>query len=153
MGIASMYRGFCARFIYPCSSSYPGDVGEAGVCDVQAPSRPTRARTGTRRSTRLALRVPVLVYEARTDKRFFVEESFSLTVNKHGALIALRANVNRGQKLVLANKNTRSCKECRIIYLGPKQFGKKLVGVEFTQPAPDFWSISFPSSDSKSVPE
>lgn len=117
---------------------------------MQAVSRPTRARTGIRRSARLALRVPVLVYEARTDKRFFIEESYSLIVNKHGALIALRANVNRDQRLLLANKNTRSCKECRIIYLGPRQLDKKLVGVEFTQSAPNFWSVSFPPLDSKS---
>ncbi len=147
-----MYLGFCARSIYPAAPP-TWEAWAKQVCDVQAVSKRNRARTGTRRSARLALRVPVLVYEARSDKRFFVEESYSLTVNKHGALIALRAHVNRDQRLLLANKNTQSCKECRIIYLGPKQFDKKLVGVEFTQPAPDFWSVSFPSSDSTSLSE
>ena len=120
---------------------------------MKGQSRQVNARARTRRSQRLPLRVPVLVYEPGTDKRFLLEETCTMTVNKHGGVIALGARVGPGQRLVLTNKNTRECKECRVVYVGPSQLGKKLVGIEFTQPAPDFWNISFPPPGAKPIPE
>lgn len=111
------------------------------------------ARTGTRRSRRLILRVPVLIYELGTDKSFILDDTHAITVNRYGALVALSPNVSRGQKLLLTNKRTQESKECRVAYVGPIQLDKRLVGIEFTQPAPDFWNISFPASDARPIPE
>ena len=82
-----------------------------------------------------------------------MEDTYSLSVNKHGGLIALRASVSLGQKLTLTNKATRQTKECRVVCLGPAQVDKRQVGIEFSDPVTDFWNISFPPPGSKAVPE
>ena len=97
-----------------------------------------------RRSRRVALQVPVLVYEPGTDNRSIVDDTFAVMVNQHGAMIALSRNVQTGQKLLLINKSTKESKECRVAYIGPNQAEKRCVGIEFTQAAPEFWGITFP---------
>lgn len=67
-----------------------------------------------------------------------------ISVNAHGGLIALAANVQEGQTILVVNRNTREEQECRVVYLGSLQDGKWRVGVEFVHPAPDFWRIHFP---------
>jgi hypothetical protein len=36
---------------------------------------------------------------------------------------------------------------CKVVYLGSTESGKVQVGVEFLQPAPQFWRIVFPPED------
>jgi hypothetical protein len=77
----------------------------------------------------------------------FEEETHTLVVNMHGALIALRAKVAKGQKLRLTNRATKAMQMCRVARLGSTTEGKTQIGVEFLQPSPDFWHISFPPED------
>ena len=65
---------------------------------------PSRNGTETRRSGRVTLRVPLRIYEPDTNKWFLVEEAYSVKVSLWGGLIALNADVNRDQKLLLANQ-------------------------------------------------
>jgi hypothetical protein len=97
-----------------------------------------------RRSRRVALQAPVLVYEPGTENRSIVDDTFAVMVNKHGAMIALSRDVHTGQKLLVINKTTKESKECRVADIGPTHGEKRWVGVEFTQPAPEFWGICFP---------
>lgn len=101
-----------------------------------------------RRSQRVILSVAVTV---RTEEgprdTSFEEETHTLVVNMHGALIALRAKVANGQKLRLTNRATKAMQMCRVARLGPTAEGKTQIGVEFLQPSPDFWHISFPPED------
>jgi hypothetical protein len=77
----------------------------------------------------------------------FEEETQTLIVNLHGALVLLAAKVGKGQMLHLKNRSTHEEQLCRVASLGPSSGGKTQVGVEFLKPSPDFWRISFPPED------
>lgn len=92
----------------------------------------------------MLLHVPVTVScEAPNE---FSEQTSTLVVNAHGALITLQAKVVQGQTLQIksAASETRSC---RVVYVGPTLQGRTQFGIEFTEPAPNFWHITFPPDD------
>jgi hypothetical protein len=106
----------------------------------------TKSRSGTRRSQRISLRVPISVFEpGKEAKKFLIEHTYAVSVNLHGGLIALAASVNRGQRILIGTTATHEVKEARVVHLGPMQHGKRLIGIEFIEEAPDFWSVSFPT--------
>lgn len=102
---------------------------------------------GRRRSMRVLLSVPILVSGKNTKKQDFQEETRTLVVNAHGALISLAAPVTSGQHITIANKATQESCECRVVYLGAANAGKVQMGVEFMKPSPSFWHIDFPPDD------
>lgn len=107
-----------------------------------------RPESTRRRSQRVILTLPIIVSsEEGSNGPAFQEETHTLVVNLHGALIALAARVTKGQKLRLKNRATQAEQACRVASLGPIADGKGQVGVEFLQPSPDFWHISFPPED------
>ena len=112
-----------------------------------------KSRLESRRSQRVTLRVPLKVSESGSDLKPQIEDTYSLSVNKHGGLIALRASVSLGQTLTLTNKATRQTKECRVVCLGPAQIDKRQVGIEFSDPVTDFWKIAFPPPGTKPATE
>ena len=103
---------------------------------------------GRRRSLRVMLSVTVIVRGKNQEGETFEEETNTLVVNAHGALIHLRSDVKADQKITLIHKGTRQEQESRIVYVGTTmQGGKAQVGVEFDKAAPAFWQISFPPDD------
>lgn len=103
---------------------------------------------GRRRSMRVMLSVTVVVRGKNPDgKSFFDEETKTLVVNAHGALIHLRSEVKAEQRITLTHKGTEETESCRIVYVGRMQAGKAQIGIEFDKPAPKFWGISFPPED------
>ncbi|MHB8411078.1 MAG: hypothetical protein ACYDDI_03935 [Candidatus Acidiferrales bacterium] len=108
---------------------------------------------GRRRSLRVMLSVTVIVRGKSSDGKAFEEETKTLVVNAHGALIHLRSDVKADQKITLIHKGTQQLQECRVVYVGTTmQGGKAQVGIEFDKPSPQFWQISFPPDD-WNVPE
>jgi hypothetical protein len=105
------------------------------------------ADPGRRRSMRVLLSVPIGVKGKNTSGQEFDEETRTLVVNAHGALISLKAPVSAGQHLTLSNRATRKTVPCRIVYLGAQQAGKVQMGIEFDSPCPSFWQIDFPPED------
>ncbi len=108
---------------------------------------PVKNGAATRRSSRVTLRVPLRIYEPDTNKRFLVEEAYAVKVSLWGGLIALRAPVNKSQKLVAVNHATGVTADSRIVYLGPMVSGgskARLVAIEFATPSPGFWGVVFP---------
>ncbi len=103
--------------------------------------------TGKRRSMRVLLSVPVVASGNLPDGKKFEEETRTLVVNAHGALLALTIPLRNGQQLTLAHKISNEEKLCKVVYLGNAQGGKTQIGVEFMQPAPQFWGIDFPPED------
>ena len=75
------------------------------------------------------------------------EETQTLIVNAHGALIQLALTVEMGQLLGIKNRQTMEQLVCRVVHMGPDQLGKKEVGIEFESPSPRFWRITFPPAD------
>jgi hypothetical protein len=109
-----------------------------------------------RRSQRVVLTVPVLVYRRPKDGPRFFEGTHTLVVSAHGALVVvsahgalvgLAANVAPGQRLVLQHSLTGEEQECRIVFADEKRTGPTKVAVEFQQAAPNFWHIAFPPTD------
>jgi len=102
---------------------------------------------GRRRSMRVLLSVPIHVSGKTAANQDFTEDTRTLVVNAHGALIALTAQVKPGQKITLSNNATHQTLECRVVHIGAGQGGKTQLGVEFAKPSPRFWQIDFPPDD------
>jgi hypothetical protein len=104
--------------------------------------------TTRRRSQRVVMSIPVTVKWQGPDGKEAEETTASLVLNAHGALLALATTMKEGQTLRLVNRTTQQEQACRVVYLGPVSAGKIQVGLEFLEPAPDFWHISFPPENS-----
>jgi hypothetical protein len=95
------------------------------------------------------LDVPLVIRGEAADKKTFQVETFTLIVNAHGAQLMLETKVALGQKLVVINpENWDEC-EGKVAYVGPPYASLAGVGIEFTSPAPEFWSVSSPPPDWK----
>jgi hypothetical protein len=89
------------------------------------------------------LSVPVSV-SGQSPKGQFTEETKTLVVNAHGALVTLAAKVSQGQQLELKSVTNPEKQTCKVVYIGPTVQGQTQVGFEFTKPAPHFWHVAFP---------
>jgi hypothetical protein len=99
-----------------------------------------------RRSMRVLLSIPISV-SGKIQAANFAEDTRTLVVNAHGALISLAAGVAVGQTVTILHKASQQSRECRMIYVGSMQAGKSQVGLEFIEPCPGFWQIDFPPDD------
>jgi hypothetical protein len=109
-----------------------------------------KPRIGSRRSHRLKLQVPVFVSRPAANGATIDETATMLNVNAFGGLLILKVHVVRGDVLRLTNKATLEAQECRVINVGPVTAIGTKIGIEFLNPAPDFWRIYFPTVDPKS---
>ena len=100
-----------------------------------------------RRSQRVLLRIPVAVIAPGPDKKMVREQTHTLVVNAHGALIYLDLHVRVGQVVILQNPETSEEQSCRIIRVHSLPEGKTEVGIEYLKPAPLFWRVAFPPED------
>jgi hypothetical protein len=108
--------------------------------------RPTLA-ANQRRSQRILLSVPLRVSGKRANGAPFVEHTKTLIVNAHGALLQLQEPVRDGQMLGVRNVITGEEMPCRVVDLSPGATGVAEIGVEFAEPNPRFWRVSFPPVD------
>jgi PilZ domain-containing protein len=99
-----------------------------------------------RKTQRVLLRVPVRVSQHPPTSRFN-EETHTLALNAHGALILLSASVGKGQRLELLNIATGDRAECIVAHVGQREGDRMEVGVEFILPNPHFWHVAFPPKD------
>lgn len=102
-----------------------------------------------RRSQRVLLQIPVLVRAQFEGDVPLTEETRTIEVNAHGALIVLAMRVHAGQKLILRNWATAREQECRVVHIRETPSGKCGVGVAFPYPMAKFWNIEFPPPDWK----
>ena len=96
--------------------------------------------TGTpavrRRSQRVLMQVAVRVRGKDSQGHAFDEETETLAINAHGALILVNARVTSGSKMMMQHKRTQEEQECHVVFLGPVRGGKAEIGLEFSEPAP-----------------
>jgi len=109
--------------------------------------QPSSKMSHLRRSQRVCLRLPIVVLREGPGTNVASEETHTLIVNAHGALIQLALTVEIGQLLGIKNMQTLEELVCRVVNLGPDQPGKREVGIEFELASPRFWRIAFPPSD------
>ena len=105
-----------------------------------------------RRSQRLLLDVPLIVRGESMEGHSFQEETFTISVSAHGALLILAAKVKIGQRLLLVNPQTQDEKEGRVARFGSPYGGLAQVGIEFARPAPEFWQIDSVPDNWQSLP-
>jgi hypothetical protein len=99
-----------------------------------------------RRSQSVMLSLPVTV-SGQTDQGPFREETHTMVVNAHGALIGLKTPVVKGQLVQIKSVASPGEQECWVNWIGSSTDGKTQCGIEFSQPAPRFWGIAFPPAD------
>jgi len=100
-----------------------------------------------RRSQRVLMKIPVRLSGQTGPGSLFEEETHTLAISAHGALIAVSKQVNKGQRLSLSNVQTRSALECVVAHIGKREGELIQVGVEFMLPNPIFWHVAFPPKD------
>ena len=101
-----------------------------------------------RRSQRLSLAFEVVVTARRENGKASSEETKTLVISPHGALLLLRTGVAIGEVLTIRNVQTREELSCRVSDLeSSSQLGMMEVGIEFIKNAPSFWRVSFPPAD------
>jgi hypothetical protein len=81
------------------------------------------ATFGKRRSERVLLDVPLFIEGKAEGTQDFKEETFTLTVSAHGALIVLAAKVTLGQTIRLTNLKNKDQHEATVAFLGPPYAG------------------------------
>jgi hypothetical protein len=99
---------------------------------------------GQRRSERILLDVPIVVYSEGSSHGSFLEETFTVTISAHGALVMLGANVALGQTINVRNALNQNEQEARVAYKGTAHAGLAQVGIEFLRESPEFWPLSPP---------
>ena len=100
-----------------------------------------------RRSTRVFMRVRVVVAGKNSDGRRFRDACETAVINAHGGLIRMDQPLNMDAILVVTNPFTQEEQECRIVFLGDATDKGQRVGVEFLTPAPHFWGVDFVPAD------
>jgi len=108
--------------------------------------RPNRY-TNQRRSQRVLLSVQILVTGHRLDGQAFAEETQTVVVNVHGALIFLAETVKAAQPLTIRNVKSGEEVPCKVVDVGPSHEGKREIGIEFLEPSQRFWRVAFPPED------
>jgi hypothetical protein len=93
-----------------------------------------------RRAERVPLSVTVFVYGRGERNEPFHEETNSLVVNAHGALLLLSSKVKFGQELWLTNPGTRDERACHVVRVGKKTWKRVEVAVAFAEASPTFWT-------------
>jgi hypothetical protein len=107
----------------------------------------TIASANRRRSQRLFLQIPVVVEGKLADKTEFSESAQTVVVNAHGALVELGIALDPGQRVILRNTRTSEKIESEVKLVTPGESGKYNMALEFVDPNPSFWHISFPPED------
>jgi hypothetical protein len=99
-----------------------------------------------RRSQRVLLRVRVNVHVALGSKHSTFEVT-TLSVNDHGALIAMPRSLALDTQLVLEHALTKKQVACKVARV-PREMSEGFhTPLEFDATEPNFWGIAFPPAD------
>jgi hypothetical protein len=106
-------------------------------------TQPVRAAfVERRRSARLPVRLVLIVCGSDCgDGEKWHEQTCSLSLNAHGVLVPLAATMTAGQTLIIQNPENWAERGGRVTRVGRGYAGRSEIGIEFTEPAPDFWLI------------
>jgi hypothetical protein len=110
------------------------------------PGRPSNF-VNQRRSQRVLLAVRLEVTGKRANKSSFMEETRTIVVNSFGALLSLKEPVMAGQILTLKNDATLEHINCTVVDTFFGQDRVPEVAIEFSEPCPRFWRVTFPPAD------
>ena len=100
-----------------------------------------------RRTQRVKIAIPVTVRIPRANASFYEETTETVVVNAHGCLARLAVPLEQGQQIHIINSKSADEQACTVVWIGKFSEGKTEVGLEFLEPAPRFWRITFPPED------
>ena len=100
-----------------------------------------------RRNQRVLMKISVRVSGQAGAASFFEEDTHTLAISAHGALIVVAAPVYRGQRLTLSNVQTNATLECVVAHVERASGEQIQVGIEFMLVNPTFWRVAFPPKD------
>lgn len=96
-----------------------------------------------RRSQRVIIRIAVTVEMMMSGKKVTMRAT-TVSVNDHGAMLVCTKNLPVDALFDLINDRTGQKQVCRVTRAPVDNQGGYLLPVEFSEPAPGFWHISFP---------
>lgn len=97
-----------------------------------------------RRSQRIHYIMPMVIRGDSAEGKTFWEDTFTLSINAHGALVVLAAEVTLGQRLLLMNPQNwdeRKVRVARVARVTSFDGRVAQVGIEFEQPGLKFWPV------------
>ena len=100
-----------------------------------------------RRSRRVWFTMAIRISSAASGNSLWIEESSTLVVNAHGALILLCREVAVGQVLKISDLKIGAERKCRVVMVGARCAGAAEVGIELLEPFADFWRAPNPPQD------
>ena len=103
-----------------------------------------------RRSQRVMIRIAVTLEMLVGGKKSTLH-AVTTSVNNHGAMIHCDNNLPVDTLFELINNRTEQRQICRVTRSAVENQGGYLVPVEFAEPTPGFWHISFPPPGWKGV--
>ena len=112
----------------------PSQTGRSISRATGAPTKKIR-----RASTRMTMRVPVVVYGFAGKSGAFHEETETVTVNSSGALVILKTKLEMGETVFLIHKASRAEQEVRVAYVDRYSDHETRVGLAFKRSVSDFW--------------
>lgn len=147
--------GACARVVYNQPGKGMGLMFTAVVSEQLgtlnkwiAESRETSwLAANRRRSQRVLMRIPVRISSQAGAAVFLEEDTHTLAISAHGALLVVAAPVYRGQRFTLSNIQTKAALECIVAHVDKTPGEQTRVGVEFMMPNQTFWRVAFPPKD------
>jgi hypothetical protein len=110
-------------------------------------SKQVSEKNAQRRSQRLVISIPVFISFRAPNNKVVSEQTKTLAINAHGALVLVAMKVSAGDVVTLCNELTDEEQQCHVVYLGPEQLEKREIGIEFVKPSPRFWRTAFPPPD------
>ena len=100
-----------------------------------------------RRSQRLFIQVKVVIEAKPANRPSLKEETHTIVVNAHGALVEMGTQLDAGQQVSMRNVRTNDAVDCVVKLVTPAGAGKFSTALEFAKPSPGFWRVSFPPED------
>ena len=104
-----------------------------------------------RRTARVGLCVDLIVHGETENSGKLKVEARTLSVSRHGGMMALEPEVRIGQKLMLINVNSGQKAECKVVSAKPARDGKRNVAFEFVSTEINFWKMYFPVAGTKPI--
>ena len=102
-----------------------------------------------RRSQRVVIRIPVILEITKSDQVSRILAS-TVAVNIHGAMVLSESALEADTKLMICNDRTQERTGARVTRTPRESSEGFLIPVEFDEPLPMFWQISFPPENWKS---
>jgi hypothetical protein len=93
------------------------------------------------------MKIPVRISSQAGAAAFFEEDTHTLAISAHGALLVVAGPVYRGQRFTLSNIQTKASLECIVAHIDKVPGEQTRVGVEFMMPNQTFWRVAFPPKD------